>query len=223
MPGYYDTSLSGRRLKQVYDLAPPRTRQYLDAEIDHVLTRISPTDTILELGCGYGRVLTRLAEKALVAIGVDTSLQSVTYVRSICGQLTNCYFVCADAARLPFREQSFDCVVGIQNGISAFKVDPLKLIRESLRVTKAGGKAIFSSYAEKFWPHRLEWFTAQSKAGLIGPIDYEKTRDGNIVCTDGFTATTFSPEQFQMLAETAGLTATISEVDESSVFCQFVK
>lgn len=223
MPGYYDKSLSAQRLQQVYDLAPSRTRQYLEAEINHVLTRIGPTDTFLELGCGYGRVLTRLAAKALVAIGVDTSLQSVSYGRSIYGQLTNCHFVCADATHLPFRGQSFDCVVCIQNGISAFKRDPLALIQESLRVTKTGGIALLSSYSEKFWPHRLEWFEIQSKAGLVGPIDYRKTRDGIIVCTDGFTATTFTPEQFAALAAGLNADVRIQEIDESSVFCDFTK
>ena len=223
MPGYYDKSLSADRLRQVYELAPLRTRQYLDAEIAYVLSDIEPHHVVLELGCGYGRVLARLAEQASLAIGVDTSIQSLTYGRSIHGQLANFHFVCADAIRLPFGDQTFDRVICIQNAISAFKVDPTALIRESLRVTKIGGRTLFSSYSEKFWPHRLEWFEAQSAAGLVGPIDYQKTRDGNIVCTDGFTATTIAPEQFLALAKRFDADTKIQEVDESSVFCELTK
>lgn len=220
MPGYYDSALSAERLKQVYDLAPPRIKQYLDAEIAHVLTRIGPADTVLELGCGYGRVLARLAGNAAVAIGIDTSLQSLTYGRSIHRQLTNCRFVCADAARLPFRDLTFDCVVCVQNGMSAFKIDPRELIRESLRVAKTGGKAVFSSYSDKFWPDRLHWFELQSNAGLVGPIDYGRTGNGVIVCTDGFTSRTISPDEFRSLATEIGAKVTIEEVDDSSLFCE---
>jgi ubiquinone/menaquinone biosynthesis C-methylase UbiE len=134
MPGYYDKSLSAERLRQVYDLAPPRTRQYLSAEITHILKQIRPDDAVLELGCGYGRVLARLAEKAATVVGIDTSLSSLHYARRFLQNIPDCGLVCADAAYLPFRDKRFDCVICIQNGISAFKIDPRELIRESLRI-----------------------------------------------------------------------------------------
>ena len=62
--GYYSQKLSAVRLKQVYDIAPPRVRQYLDAEVNHVLEKMHPGDLVIELGCGYGRILPKLAEKA---------------------------------------------------------------------------------------------------------------------------------------------------------------
>ena len=220
MSGYYDKSLSAERLKRVYDIAPPRTKQYLKAELAHVLKTIRPDHIILELGCGYGRALIRFAEQAAVAVGIDTALQSLKYGDNLYRNASNCQFVCADATLLPFRDRIFDRVICIQNGISAFNRDPVALIRESLRVTKPDGIALFSSYSEKFWKHRLEWFEAQSAAGLLGPIDYEKTHDGNIVCTDGFTATTFTPEKFLSLASQFDVSAKIEEVDESSVFCE---
>lgn len=54
---YYSQKLSGERLKLCYSIAPPRVKQYLEAEVDFVLTKIKPSDKVLELGCGYGRVL----------------------------------------------------------------------------------------------------------------------------------------------------------------------
>ncbi len=128
-----------------------------------------------------------------------------------------------DAAHLAFTDNCFDLVVCIQNGISAFHVDQKTLIVESLRVTKPGGKLLFSTYSAKFWNHRLEWFRLQASAGLLGEIDEERTRDGHIICKDGFTATTVSETQFREL--TSGLAANIAiiEVDESSLFCEIVK
>ncbi|MEW6199614.1 MAG: hypothetical protein AB1601_13245 [Planctomycetota bacterium] len=77
-----------------------------------------------------------------------------------------------------------------------------------------------SSYAERFRPHRLEWFRLQSEHGLLGEIVWAATDAGVIVCKDGFRATTVGPDEFRTL--TTGLPAAvhIREVDESSVFCE---
>jgi hypothetical protein len=63
-----------------------------------------------------------------------------------------------------------------------------------------------------------------SNAGLLGEIDYEKTKNGNIVCKachiiapswpDGFTATTVSPNQFKVLTSSINnISVKIEEVD----------
>jgi SAM-dependent methyltransferase len=220
MPEYYREKLSAGRLDRVYAIAPPRVLQYLDAEIDHVLAGARPADAVLELGCGCGRVLGPLARKARIVCGIDTSFESLAYGRAALERFGNCAFAQMDAGRLGFRDGAFDRVVCIQNGISAFHVDPRSLVRESLRVTRPGGLALFSSYSEAFWERRLEWFALQAEEGLVGEIDRERTRDGTIVCTDGFTATTMGPREFTALAEELGVSARVVEIDSSSVFCE---
>lgn len=221
MSRYYAEKLSAKRLRRCYEIAPPRVRQYLEAEVEHALKRVGPTDAVLELGCGYGRVLVRLARKARQVVGIDNAPASLVLAREYCASRGNVYVAAMDAAALAFREQAFDAVVCIQNGVSAFAADPLELARGAVRITKPGGRVLFSSYAERFWPHRLEWFERQAAEGLLGAIDREQTRDGVIVCRDGFRAGTFSPAQFGTLAESLGLPQIITEVDDSSLFCEF--
>ena len=60
----------------------------------------------------------------------------------------------------------------------------------------------------------------QADTKLLGEIDYEKTRNGVIICKDGFTATTVSPGQFLSLTSDPGVAASVVEVDESSIFCE---
>ena len=76
-----------------------------------------------------------------------------------------------------------------------------------------------STYSEKIWPERLLWFELQAKAGLLGEIDYDKTGDGEIVCQDGFTATTITEDQFIELTDSLDAELFITEVDRSSLFC----
>ena len=96
------------------------------------------------------------------------------------------------------------------------------LVREALRVTRSTGRLFFSTYSKRFWPERLQWFEAQSAAGLLGPIDHDKTKNGTIVCKDGFRSGTMTPDAFRLLGETLELATKVTEVDESSVFCEFV-
>jgi SAM-dependent methyltransferase len=125
-----------------------------------------------------------------------------------------------DAAGLGFSDQSFDLVFGIQNFVSACKVPPQELLRECLRVARPGGRILLSSYAEQFWPHRLEWFRQQAAEGLLGAIDEAATGNGVIICKDGFKATTFSTNEFTALTDAMEVEAKIYLVDDASVFCE---
>jgi SAM-dependent methyltransferase len=222
MDNYYIDRLSAEKLKLCYALASPRVKQYLDAESEFVRQKIHPGNLVLELGCGYGRILPAIAGKARAVVGIDISLPSLLFGRETIKDVPNCFLAQMDALQLSFYDNSFDTVICIQNGISAFQVDRKALVRESLRVTRDKGTIIFSSYSEKFWEHRLEWFRIQSKGGLLGVIDDNKTRDGRIVCQDGFTASTVNSIQFLELTSEFNVDTNTIEVDESSLFCEII-
>jgi 2-polyprenyl-6-hydroxyphenyl methylase/3-demethylubiquinone-9 3-methyltransferase len=215
--GYYSEKLSGQRLRLCYELAPPRVQRYLEAEIDFVLRHVRPSCRVLELGCGYGRVLGRLVDRAVVVLGIDTSLDSLHLAREELGG--KCRLAAMDAIALALADAVFDLVICVQNGIAAFGVDKRKLLEEAIRVTRSGGTVLCSTYSEKFWDHRLEWFRIQATHGLIGELDPEATSDGVIVCKDGFRADTVSSEGFRSLLAGNG-PPRITEVDGSSLFCE---
>ncbi len=220
---YYAEKLSAERLRRCYEVAPPRVQQYLRAEINFVTEYIRPGDNVIDLGCGYGRIIPRLAEKAKSVVGVDISASSLALGRRLLKGIANCRLQRMDATALDFPDSSFEVVLCVQNGISAFKADPVLLMREAIRVTRKNGAILFSSYSEKFWEHRLEWFRKQAAEGLIGEIDEERTGNGVIICKDGFKATTYAPDQFLAVARECGVDAEIFEVDDSSVFCVIEK
>ncbi len=222
MHGYYTERLAAERLRACYDLAPPRTKAYLEAEVEFVLSRITPSMSVLELGCGYGRVLERLLHKRCVTVGIDTSLPSLRLALQRLGRKPCLRLACMDAIHMGFRDGVSDLTICIQNGICAFAVDQEQLFREALRVTRSGGLVLFSSYSAKFWEHRLEWFEVQAAHHLIGEIDHDATRNGVIVCKDGFRATTADETTFAKLAAVIGVSPRVTEVDGSSLFCEVV-
>jgi 2-polyprenyl-6-hydroxyphenyl methylase/3-demethylubiquinone-9 3-methyltransferase len=217
---YYSQKLSAERLRKVYELAPPRVMLYLEAEIDYVRHRVLPGSLVLELGCGYGRVLQRLSSRTGRLVGIDTSEASLLMAGNyLKGKPMTAVM---NAVRLGFKDKCLDLVACIQNGISAFRVDQEELVREALRVTRPGGRVLFSSYSDKFWPDRLNWFRIQADHGLLGEIDEKATGNGVIVCKDGFRATTVGPADFRALASRIGAICMIEEVDDSSIFCEML-
>jgi 2-polyprenyl-6-hydroxyphenyl methylase/3-demethylubiquinone-9 3-methyltransferase len=219
MHAYYEDRLSGDGLRKCYEIAPPRIHRYLDAEVRFVAERVRDARSVIELGCGYGRVLREIGQDASRLVGCDTSRRSLELARSYVRSRRNISLVWADASRTPFSTGAFDATVCIQNGISAFGADPKILAAEALRVTRPGGVLLFSSYAARIWEERLAWFRGQAAAGLIGEIDETRTRDGTIVCKDGFRATTVDGAEFMRLFAGPGRTVSIEEVDGSSLFC----
>ena len=220
MSGYYSESLSAERLRLCYELAPPRVQRYLQAEIDFALGRIAPTDAVLEMGCGYGRVLEQLIDHARLIVGIDTSRESLRLAHDLIGDSLSCRLHEMDAAAMTFPDHSFNVVLCIQNGISAFGVDHRTLLSQAIRVTAPGGTVLFSSYSPRFWDDRLAWFRIQSRHGLLGEIDEDATGNGVIVGKDGFRATTVSGDEFRSLCAQCGVEGNITEVDDSSIFCE---
>ena len=81
---------------------------------------------------------------------------------------------------------------------------------------------IVEMLADDETPVRLEWSEIQSAHYLIGEIDYQATGNGTVVCRDGFRATTADRSNFEKLAASLDVTPRITEVDGSSLFCEFV-
>jgi len=215
---YYSQKLAAERLKLCYEIAPPRVKQYLEAEIEFILEKIKPSDMVLELGCGYGRVLKKLITKAKTVVGIDTSPESLLLAQEILDGAPDCHLLAMDAVKLGFGDKLFDKVICIQNGISAFGVDQRHLIEEAMRVTRSDGSVFFSSYSENFWMDRLAWFRIQAEHGLIGEIDEEATGQGIIVCKDGFRTTTVGHNDFASLTSHLDIKPIITEVNGSSIF-----
>jgi 2-polyprenyl-6-hydroxyphenyl methylase/3-demethylubiquinone-9 3-methyltransferase len=212
--------LAAERLKMVYDLASEPVRGYLAAEIEHVQARLPACGRVLELGCGYGRVLQALAPHADFLVGIDISQASLRLARDYLADFPDVMLVRMDAIQLAFPPSTFDLLCCLQNGISAFQVDQRALIAAAVAAVRPGGRVLFSSYADIFWEQRLAWFRLQAAHGLLGEIDEAATGEGVIVCKDGFRATTVAPDQFQVLAQGLGRHVKTEIVADSSVFCE---
>lgn len=213
---YYGEKLNAQKLFQVYETQIPRINEYLQAEINFVRENISKTQNILELGAGYGRIVRELAPYCSSILGVDISKENITLGREYLKDCSNSSLVVMDVHNMTL-SKNFDTILCLQNGLSAMDVNADD-INKILEILSPGGTVYFSSYSAKFWEFRLKWFEEQVSKGLLGEIDYEETKNGVIVCKDGFRAKTHLPEDFSRIGELSGYPYRVQEVDDSSVF-----
>ncbi len=109
------------------------------ASIDQALHAASRyfTGFLLDVGCG-ARPYAPLAEQnGCRYLGVDLALSAVPPPD-----------VCADSARLPFHDGTFDTVLSTQ--VLEHVPDPFAMVREAARVLKPGGYLVLT--APQVWP-----------------------------------------------------------------------
>ncbi|MGD9666638.1 MAG: class I SAM-dependent methyltransferase [Synergistaceae bacterium] len=215
---YYAQSLNAKMLWQVYDTAIPRISRYLEQEIAFVRDRLKKNDDVLELAAGYGRIMKELAPFVGSITGIEISGNNVSFGEEYLSGIPNTELLTLDVHDIDYCNR-FDAVLCLQNGLSAIRADvPEAFAAKVIKALKKGGKAYFSTYHPKFWEQRVAWFQEQSRKGLIGELDMEKTKNGVIICKDGFRATTHSITDLEKIGRSTNCHWQIFEVDDSSIF-----
>ncbi|MER9262804.1 class I SAM-dependent methyltransferase [Mesorhizobium sp. M0619] len=78
----------------------------LQADLIWNLLRLSPGGSVLELGCGYGRIANRLAKKGAEVAGIDLSPILLTKAEADAAELgVNVEYVLGDMRSLPWRDR----------------------------------------------------------------------------------------------------------------------
>lgn len=116
-------------------------RSYLEY-LDPVLDGIPADATILDLGCGAGRLSRALADRYRQVIGIDAAPSMVELAEEMCADVTNIEFRVSNGVELPAETGCVDAVVTIQ---VLQHVDPVALPRilaECRRVTRPGGQVV---------------------------------------------------------------------------------
>ena len=117
---------------------------------------------VLDVGCGAGIDVVRLARCGARASGIDISRRSLSlasqYLATEGQQAT---LAQADAARLPFRDASFDLVLCC--GVLAFAPDPRAIVMDCRRVLRDQGLAIIVAY------NRVSLMGALRAVSAVGP------------------------------------------------------
>jgi SAM-dependent methyltransferase len=126
-----------------------------------VSARFMPqTGSVLDLGCGRGRISVYLNLQGFDAVGVEIDLPTLTQAKQLNRENNaSCEFVRADGRALCFREECFDYAISFGSTLSEKyrvwmgKEDRRDMISEAVRVTKSGG-VIMVNFVHRYWSFR---------------------------------------------------------------------
>jgi SAM-dependent methyltransferase len=106
---------------------------------------VSPGETVLDIGCGVGRMTRAIASRAREAIGLDVSGEMLERARSLNPQLSNVRWMQGDGGSLaPVADASVDLILSFV--VFQHIPDPsvtLGYVRDMGRVLRGGGRAAF--------------------------------------------------------------------------------
>ncbi len=107
---------------------------------------VYPSDTILEIGCGVGRVGKVLSQKCAKWIGTDISGQMIVHAAQRLEGIDNIELVELSATGLSeIPDQSVDLVYCTVVFMHLLEWDRYKYVEESFRVLKSGGRCFFDN------------------------------------------------------------------------------
>lgn len=120
-----------------------------------LLDRLQGTRNVLDMPCGTGRFVDLVKDSGLAYVGADISMEMMSVLVGKHGRpLEGTSLVLCDAARLPFRDDSFDCVLCFKFISLVPKEVRLAILPEIARVTSRYLIAQ-SKYFRTFSPSRF--------------------------------------------------------------------
>lgn len=127
-------------LDQNHDWASRRSA-VLDAQADYIGSLLSPSSRILDLGCGPGLYLSRLAGRGHRCVGVDFSPAAVEYARERAEtQGLDIAYTLADLREYAPPVGAFDAVLFLFGEINVFsRAEAAGLLRRACAALKPGG------------------------------------------------------------------------------------
>ncbi|NAZ88427.1 methyltransferase domain-containing protein [Kineococcus sp. T90] len=125
----------------------------------HLLPRLRPGQSLLDVGCGVGTLTADLAARVAPGrvVGVDSSAQVLDTARAAAAERgVHVELSVADACALPFADGEFDVVHAHQ--VLQHLPDPVAALREMRRVCRPGGTVAVrdADYATVHWHPQQE-------------------------------------------------------------------
>lgn len=133
--------VAGHSDEEVFDQSGRHTADILDQ-----LVGIRPTDVILEIGCGVGRVGRILSGQCAKWIGADISGRMLRHAAQRLLGLSNIELIELNTVGLQeIADNSVDLVYCTVVFMHLYEWDRFKYIQEALRVLKPGGRCFFDN------------------------------------------------------------------------------
>jgi SAM-dependent methyltransferase len=151
--------LWGRDPQAWADLAEAHNRPLFEAVLD--AASVGAGTRVLDVGCGSGLTLVLARGRGAHPSGIDISPGLLGIARE---RLPDADLREGDMETLPFADQAFDAVLGVN--AFQFAGDPPKALREAARVVRHGGRVVASLFAA---PERSQGTVVHEAMSALSP------------------------------------------------------
>lgn len=191
---------------------PPGFIEWCHREEEFLLDTLEKDSSILEVGCGEGRLLTVLADKSDDLKGIDLSLTAIKIAQDAHRYLANSQFYVMNATNLKFVNSSFDYTLCMMNTFGNFYYNKQKILTEMLRVTRPKGHIVISVHSEKALDNQIL---------LYHRLGYkpEKIDDDYVYCDSGLISERFSREKLEEMLNARNLKFKIDPLCLDAYLC----
>jgi 2-polyprenyl-6-hydroxyphenyl methylase/3-demethylubiquinone-9 3-methyltransferase len=137
----------------------PEIKEYLLLEEKQILSCINSQDAVLNVGCGYGRILNLLKTNCVKIIGIDISEDCVKKCKKKFKNSRNTSVSKIDISNTNFESNYFDKIILDFNFLGNIsKSQREKSLEEIRRILKPKGKILGSVYSEKSLEQQLRLY-----------------------------------------------------------------
>ncbi len=177
------------------------TRQYIWKDIKPLLRFAKDGDTILDVGCGNGRLYQLFRDLSIQLTGSDISSGLIEIAKKT---YTDATFEVSDMRSLPFDDNAFDIAYSIAAVHHLPRAGQQETLREVARVLKPGGLFVMTN-----WNFLGRWTQKRIEKGRYFIGDTPDHIIANFISGDKKTNEArhywnITPEQMSEMAEEAG-------------------
>lgn len=185
---------------------PPKLiQEFLDGEINFLKSYIKDKKDILEVGCGYGRLIKVLAPKSKKITGIDFSEPLLMRAKKNLSKTKNAKLLLMDGKKIDLPQNSYDYVLCLDSSFGNMPGIELRVIKQMKKICKKDGEIIISVFSQNAKKAQIQNY---KRIGLKNI-----TNNGKAIHTaEGFYSRRFSKKDLKEIFASVGLKCKITKI-----------
>ncbi len=189
---FYDINTSQYGIKDGEVIDPIRHYFFYGKLLNIACSHLPQGSVLLDVGCGSGILAEKVCDKIGLYVGVDISIERIKQCRKKI-KSGKAFFAVADAARLPFKDSSFNAAASLE--VIEHIPDTRLFLKEVNRVLSKGASFILSTPGN---------FVFQNNIGLLGKdqhlYEFSPRKLKAVLCGSSFNVTSIIGIGFKLPA-----------------------